>query len=120
MSIALDLALGRELYASETRERMAHAISELFVIRRAAACDADRVLCRLREQEKASRQAGFGNIARLCREMEQRLMAASGDGQSRLAAVAVGVVDNCRTVQLHADAVARGVVRLTGEFSQSG
>jgi len=115
MTITSDLAADRIRYASETRGRMACAIGGLFTVGRDGVGEAETVSQRLREQREASRLAGFANIARLCQEMDDCLAEACREGRPRLKAVAPTLIDNCRSIQLHADAVAQGVVHLTGD-----
>jgi len=90
---------------------MERVIKEL----QSAAGDINGVLRLLRKQEETSRLAGFRGIARLCREMDDYLAEACRGEQSPPATLVVALLDVCRAVELHADAVAKGVIRLTGE-----
>ena len=107
--IEADFASTRNQYACETRRRMGLAISDLAAIRWAEGVDSHSVLCLLREQEEAARQAGFPSISRLCRDMEDCLDEAWRGEEARFTAVATSLLDSCRTIQMHAEAVANSL-----------
>jgi hypothetical protein len=60
-------------------------------------------LCsQLRQQEQASREAGFAGIARLCRQMQACLKEARESGPTQSAAAAGWLLGVCRAIQAHA------------------
>ncbi len=105
-------------YAAETQRRIGEVVRGVFAIRRCGETDIDGVIGRLREQAKASRGAGFRGIARLCTRMVDCLL--KGRSDPRWSASAGATCSNaCETIQLHADAVTRGLIR-TGDNNESG
>ncbi len=98
-------------YASETERRIADLIGDILAAQRSGATEIDGLMYRLREQAKASRQAGFPGIARLCGKMENCLaMIPLGNRQQSTGLVAT-LLGACETIHLHADAVAKGMIR---------
>jgi hypothetical protein len=90
---------------------MAHAIHDLKAMQRSGAGDVGGVLARLREQEAAGRGAGFAPVVHLCQGAEdcltlERLLTSDRVGTPAPQASMVAVLlDTCRTIQLHAEAV---------------
>jgi len=107
MADRLHLAAGRALYAAATKQRMARAIGELSAILQADAGDMQWVLRHVREQEKASRLAGFHLISRRCREMAECADDARRADRTWLLAVAQTLLDTCRAIHVHADGIAK-------------
>ncbi len=91
---------------------MGHAISDLAAIRWAEGIDTDSVLRMLREQEEAADRAGFPIISRLCRNMVDYLSEAVRGEEMRLAAVATSMLESCRTIQMHGQAVGNSLRHL--------
>jgi len=90
---------------------MARAIHELKAIQQSGAGDVGGVVARLREQQAAGRVAGFAPVVHLCQGAEdcltlERLAApgCAGVWPPRASMVAV-LLDTCRAIQLHAEAV---------------
>lgn len=102
-------------YAFETRQRMARTISDLSAIRLGGARNLNRVLRRVRQQETASRVAGFRGISELCFQMVDCASDGHCGDRQWLAAVAATLLDACQAVDLHADAVAKTLIRPDGE-----
>jgi len=107
MSVEAELRIDRNQYAADTKKQMAVAILELQAIERAEADDIDTVKAILDRQSQLADEVGFQGIARLCRDMRHFLTEANGQHPLRLPVVARKLLDVCRTVQLHADAVGR-------------
>jgi len=120
MTTELQFAASRARYASETRSRMERVMSDLAAIGEVDAGRAGGVLRRFREQHEASRVEGFTGIARLCRDMEDYLTEARGTEDQRLAAVASTLLDICRTIQLHGDAVGKGAIPAADNGGSNG
>jgi hypothetical protein len=98
-------------YVAETRRRMTLAV-ETLQARGLSPLESRRDLCgRLREQEAASRGAGFASIACLCRMLNDclalnRLRGPLGGGSCRPAPSLVAALSEaCRVIELHAVAV---------------
>jgi len=107
MSVEAELQISRSQYASDTKARMAAAIVELQAIEKAETDEIDAAGEMLDKQSQVAHEAGFEGISRLCRDMRLFLSEARGQHHSRLTIVARKLLDVCRTVQLHADAVGR-------------
>jgi hypothetical protein len=107
MTVEAELKISRCQYAADTSTQMASAIAELQAIQRAEVDEVDGVAAILDGQSDLAHEAGFEGIARLCQDMRHFLDEARGQHSPRLAVVASKLLDVCRTVQLHADAVGR-------------
>lgn len=107
--LRLDLRESRCRYVRETRRRMDRAIADLRALRDGDLAKVDRVLGGLRLQEGDSRLAGFPGIARLCRDLGNRLTEFRIDGPSRLATEADTLSAVCLTIQRHADTVGKSL-----------
>jgi len=103
-------ALARQ-YARQTRRRMALAITELDVMNRVGLGDTHRLSGWLEVQEKASRAAGFVGIARLCETVNECLAGLRRGEQPVLVPLVGTLQEVCRTVALHAEAVAKSLRR---------
>lgn len=109
----LPFSLPHRAYVRETRRRMAHAIGVLKTLQKSGRGDLAGVLAPLREQEAAGRVAGCVSVVHLCESADdclalERLL--TSDGSVAVAASASMVrmlLDTCRTIQLHAEAVDR-------------
>jgi len=114
MPIESDLAAARERYACKTKQRMAHTIDQLRWIQRGDEdnVEVESVVEHLRRQQEASRLAGFIGIWRLCRDAEECLAEVCPDEPARLAAVAGRLLNICRAIELHAEAVGRSLMQL--------
>ena len=109
-----DTGIARGRYAAETRERMAHLISSLLNIQRSGSGDTSGLSHRIDQQEQASRLAGFDRVARLCQTMEASLAGLRSGELPGLAAAITTLLDVCRAIELHAEAIARMTVELDG------
>ena len=90
-------------YARETELRMKALTEELEALVLTQTGRTDELWSQLREQEEASRQAGFAGIAHLCRQMQVCLKEAQESGSAQLAAAAPGwLFDVCQAIQAHA------------------
>ncbi len=103
-----------DFYAASTRQRMGRAIAELQRFVRMGALNLDGTLRGLRDQEAASRQAGFEGISRLAQDAADRLASARGSGRLPAAAEVPGLLDACQYIEVHADAIAKRVIHATG------
>jgi len=98
-------------YIRETRRRMACAIGDLKALQRSGKGDLAGVLARLREQGAAGRMVGCVAVVHLCESAEDCLTldflsTAEGGGRAVPGASMVAMLlDTCRTIQLHAEAV---------------
>jgi hypothetical protein len=107
-------------YPAATRRRMGTVIRELVAIQQAGGGDITRVLSRLDEQQKASRNAGYLPILRLCQtladylRLKAHLAEAPGRQRPQSPSIAAILLDVCRVIQLHADAVAKTMSYLRG------
>ena len=110
MSVESALAAAKSRYVYETRQRISVIISELSAIRDNPTGDVDRPIGRIREQEGASREAGFERVARLCQAAENYLDGIGENESVQLPAVVDTVLDVCRAIELHAEAVAKVVI----------
>ncbi len=106
------MTASRSQYACETQRRMGHTISDLAAIRWAEGIDTQSVLHMLREQEEAARRAGFPIIARLCLDMVDCLSEAVLGEETRLAIVATSLLESCRAIQMHGEAVGNSLRHL--------
>ena len=96
------MARARDCYARETELRVKALTEELEALVLTQTCRMDELQRQLREQEEASRQAGFIGIARLCRQMLVCLKDAQ-ESDSAYSAVAAGwLFDVCQAIQAHA------------------
>jgi hypothetical protein len=103
MAIQAELARTQDCYARETELRMKALTEELEALVLTQTGRTDELWSQLREQEEASRQAGFAGIARLCRQMQVCLKEAQESGSAQLAAAAPGwLFDVCQAIQAHA------------------
>ncbi len=95
---------------------MAHPENELQAMLRydTGDGDIDGVIHQMREQEEASRRAGFDHVCTLCRAMKDGVAEVRGAGCPWRSAAAATLFDACRAIQLHADSVAQSVLRLDG------
>jgi hypothetical protein len=113
MPVDTDVRAVARQYARETRRRMGRAIRDLLSIQRVGSGDTSRVSAWIRQQGEASRAAGFARLARLCETMNDCL-AGLRNGERPVVAPMVGtLLEVCRTVQLHADALV-GALRRAG------
>jgi hypothetical protein len=106
-------------YARRTRQRMALAISELLVMQRAGMGDTCRLSRWMEEQEEASQAAGFAGMARLCGTVSECLAGLRRGEQPVLVPLFGTLLEVCRTVELHAEIVARTLTRATGHPTRS-
>ena len=111
MTVKADMTAARDRYARETQRRVGRAISDLAAVRWANKIDVQDVLRSLGEQAAAAQSAGFPNIERLCHNMEEYLDDARQAEEARLVAVVTSMLDSCRTIQMHAEAVANSLRR---------
>ena len=103
MAIQAEPARAQDCYARETELRMKALTEELEALVLTQTGRTDELWSQLREQEEASRQAGFAGIARLCRQMQVCLKEAQESGSAQLAAAAPGwLFDVCQAIQAHA------------------
>jgi hypothetical protein len=103
MAIQAELARTQDCYARETELRMKALTEELEALVLTQTGRTDELWSQLREQEEASRQAGFAGIARLCRQMQVCLKEAQESGLAQLAVAAPGwLFDVCQAIQAHA------------------
>lgn len=90
---------------------MACAIGDLKALQRSGKGDVASVLARLREQRAAGRMVGCVPVVHLCESAEdclalERLRTAEGGARVAPGASMVAMLlDTCRTIQLHAEAV---------------
>jgi len=92
---------------------MIHSIDLLLDIRPDNAADLDQLLNEVRQQEQASRGAGFDHVARICRSMANCLEGVLHGDQPGTIAVLDTLLDVCRAVENHADAIAATVTAPT-------
>jgi hypothetical protein len=90
---------------------MARAIRELLSVQALGSGDTSRLSGWICEQKEASRAAGFVRVARLCETMNDCLAGLRGGERPALVPVVGALLDVCRTVQLHAEAVAQALRR---------
>jgi predicted component of type VI protein secretion system len=88
---------------------MARAIRDLLTIQRVGSGDTRRVSAWIRRQGEASRAAGFARVARLCDTMNDCLVGLRNGERPAAVPVASTLLEVCRTVQLHAEAVLRAL-----------
>ena len=111
MPVDSDVRAVARQYARETRRRMDRAIRDLLAIQRVGSGDTSRVSAWIRQQGEASRAAGFARLARLCETMNDCL-AGLRNGERPVVVPMVGtLLEVCRTVQLHADALVSALRR---------
>jgi hypothetical protein len=97
---------------------MACAIHQLRGIQESGAGDLSRVRGQLHKQQAASRSVGCTPISHLCQTLEDCLvlegfLATGRDGNQPAAATVVAVLlDGCRTIRLHAEAVNKTAIYL--------
>jgi chemotaxis protein histidine kinase CheA len=101
----------KERYASETTQRMARVVGQL----RAATGSVDEVVRQLREQEEAAHLVGFPGVARLCGAMEDYLAETRRGRPPELSEAATLLLEACRTIELHAEAITRGLVNIPSD-----
>jgi hypothetical protein len=107
MNVEAELRANRARYAADTRERMSSAVAALQAVGKTGTADIGSVTDIFDQQSRLAGEAGFEGISRLCRDMRHFLNEAPGQHTPRLAVVATRLLDVCRTIQLHADAVQR-------------
>lgn len=103
-------ALGKQ-YARQTRRRMDCAIRDLLTIQRVGSGDTRRVSAWIGAQAEASRAAGFARLARLCETMCDCLSGLRDGERPVVAPIVATLLDVCRTVKWHAEAVAIALAR---------
>ncbi len=91
------------------------AIGELSAILQADVGDTRWVLRHVREQEKASRLAGFHRVSRTCHEMAEHADDTRGADRTRLLAVAATWLDHCRAIHMHAREMAKRAILRASE-----
>jgi hypothetical protein len=92
----------RDGYSRKTELRMKALTEELEALVLTQTGRTDELWRQLREQEEASRQAGFAGIARLCRQMQLCLKEAQESGSTQSAAAAGWLLGVCQAIQAHA------------------
>ena len=103
MAIQVELARGRDCYARETELRMKALTETLEALVLTRTGHTGELWSQLREQEEASRQAGFAGIARLCQQMQVCLKEAQESDSAQLAMAAPGwLFEVCQAIQSHA------------------
>ncbi len=102
MAIQAELARARDCYARETELRMKALTEELEALVLTQTGHTDELRSQLREQEEASRQAGFAGISRLCQQMQVCLKEAQEGGRTHLPSAAKAMLVVCRAIQSHA------------------
>lgn len=108
-------------YVRETRRRMACAIGDLKALQRSGKGDLAGVLARLREQGVAGRMVGCAPVVHLCESAEDCLALKrlwTGEGGARVApgaSMVAMLLDTCRTIQLHAEAVEKTARYFAGQ-----
>lgn len=93
-------------YARQTRRRMTFAIREVGVLERSNLSETLRLSGWMEAQEKASRAAGFVEIARLCETVNECLAGLRRGERPVLVPMIGTLMEVCRTVRLHAETVA--------------
>lgn len=116
MALQAELARVREQYAEQTQIRMDSFAEELKAAAQKQGSCTDALWSQLREQEEASRHAGFAGISRLCREMQLCLEDVQQGGQAQLPAVADAMLSVCQSIRSHAT----NAEKRSGEFSLCG
>ncbi len=99
-------------YAVQTQRRMTHTVSELQAMQRYETGDFDAVMHQMQEQEEAAHRAGFDHVSTLCRAMKDGVAEVRGNGLPWRSAAVASLFDACLAIQLHADSVARSMLRL--------
>ncbi len=107
-------------YAVQTRRRMTHAVCELQAMLRYETGDIDAVMHQMRQQEEAALRRGFERVSTLCRAMKDGVTEVRGAGRPWRSAAAASLLDACRAIQLHADSVAQGVLRIDPRHVRPG
>jgi hypothetical protein len=90
---------------------MALAINALGVMERVGMGDTLRLSGWIEAQEKASRTAGFAGIARLCETVSECLAGLRRGEQPVLVPLIGTLLEVCRTVELHAETLAKTLRR---------
>jgi len=101
--------VSRARYVQGTRQRMSAVIRDLSGMQGSCPGKADHVVRRIREQEQASRHAGYERIARLCQSMDDCLTGLDRGEQPRLEAVTATLVEVCQAISEHADGIAETI-----------
>jgi hypothetical protein len=108
MAVQSNRVQAREHYARDTEVRMKQVVSELLSLEHADASGASRLTSQLRQQEEASKLAGYVGISRLCRQMEACLTEIQGGEPLQLPPTTATLLGVCRAIEMHATGNMKG------------